>query len=71
MCSNNSKDKLYDIVFGQGKAQADSDGDNTLFSIFNDDAEAASATFSRNDTSVSSLEEKYSNRVNIRIENID
>lgn len=71
MCSNNSNDKLYDIVFGQSCAQADSDGDNTLFSIFNDDAEAASATFTCNDTSVSSLEEKYSNRVNIRIENID
>ena len=71
MCSNNSKDNLYDIVFGQSNTQADSDGDNTLFSIFNDDAGAASATFSRNDASVSSLEEKYSNRVNIRIENID
>lgn len=71
MCSNNSKDNLYDIVFGQGNARTDGDGDNTLFNIFNDDAETASATFSRNDTSVSSLEEKYSNRVNIRIENID
>ena len=71
MCSNNSKDNLYDIVFGQGNAQTDGDGDNTLFNIFNDDAETTSVTFSRNDTSVSSLEEKYSNRVNIRIENID
>jgi hypothetical protein len=71
MCSNNSKDNLYDIVFGQDNAQPGSDGDNTLFSIFNDDAGTASATFSRNDTSVSSLEEKYSNRVNIRIDNID
>ena len=70
MC-NNSNDEIYDLVFGQETTPANYDKDDALFSIINDEADIASATFSRNDTSISSLDEKYSNRVNIRIENIE
>lgn len=70
MC-NNSNEELYDLVFGQEKTLPNYDKDDDLFSIINDEADMPSATFTCNDTSISSLDEKYSNRVNIRIENID
>jgi hypothetical protein len=71
MCNNNSSDDLFDLVFGQDNTHPDNDDEDSLFSIINDGAEMVTVRLSPHDTSLSSLEEKYSNRVNIRIENID
>lgn len=71
MCNNTSGDGLFDMVFGQDNVQQVNDEGDSLFSIINDGADSESTTFSLHDSSLSSLEEKYSNRVNIRIENID
>ena len=71
MCNNNSGDGLFDIVFGQDNAQQTNEEGSSLFSIINDEADTESVKFSLHDTSLSSLDEKFSNRVNIRIENID
>ena len=70
MCSNNSSDGLFDAIFGSEQTQQDTSGD-TLYDIVNAAAPIGETAYSRQDTSQSSLEEKYSSRVNIRIENIN
>lgn len=70
MCNNNSSDGLFDTIFGSELAQQDTSGD-TLYDIVSAAAPIGETAYSKQDTSQSSLEERYSNRVNIIIENID
>ncbi|MBO5632769.1 MAG: hypothetical protein J5965_27255 [Aeriscardovia sp.] len=69
MCNNNSNDGLFDAIFGTEQEQQDASG-NTLYDIITT-APIGEAVYGKQDTSQSSLEERYSSRVNLKIQNID